>query len=72
MGKRISVTLSATRLIFRNRSGGSFSIPVRTETTTVEDETNARHDEQRRRMTFVEWCDAVEDRRQKDAARSVH
>jgi hypothetical protein len=65
MGKRISFTLSATRLTFGNRFGGAFSVPVRTETTAETETTNARHDEQRRRMTFAEWVDAVEDRRQK-------
>ena len=33
MGRLIPFTLSATRLAFRKRSGGSFSMPVRVETT---------------------------------------
>jgi hypothetical protein len=39
VGKRISFTLSANRLTFSNRSGGAFSVPVRTETTAAADET---------------------------------
>jgi hypothetical protein len=65
LGRKISFTLSANRLTFSNRSGGAFSVPVRTETTAETETTNARHDEQRRRMTFAEWVDAVEARRQK-------
>jgi hypothetical protein len=67
LGRKISFTLSANRLTFSNRSGGAFSIPVRTETTAGADETtHAVHDEQRRRMmTYAEWCDAVEDRQKK-------
>ena len=67
MGRKISFTLSATRLTFRNRSGGSFSIPVRTEPTAADETMNA-HDEPQRRMSFAEWCDAVEDWKRKDAA----
>ena len=67
MGRKISFTLSANRLTFSNRSGGAFSIPVRTETTTGEDETThaGQDDEQRQRMTFAEWCDAVQERQKK-------
>jgi hypothetical protein len=66
LGRKISFTLSANRLTFSNRSGGAFSIPVRTETTTAADEPpHAGHDEQRQRMSFAEWCDAVDDRQKK-------
>jgi hypothetical protein len=34
LGRKISFTLSATRLTFSNRSGGAFSMPVRTEQRT--------------------------------------
>ena len=42
-------------------------MPV-TETTGEAETTHARHDQQRRRMTFAEWSAAVDGGRQKDAA----
>ena len=68
MGRKIFLTRSATSLTFSNRSGGSFTVPIRTDTTGEAKTRNARPDQQRRRMTFAEWCDEFEDRRQKDAA----
>jgi hypothetical protein len=71
LGRKISFTLSANRLTFSNRSGGAFSVPVRTETTAAADATtHAGQDEQRRRMTFAEWVDAVEDRQKKCPSQS--
>ena len=46
------------------KGAGSFTLPVRDE---HEHDDNAQRD-QRRRMTFAEWCEAVEDRRQTGAA----
>ena len=66
MGRKIFLTRSATSLTFSNRSG-SFTMPV-TETTGDAETTHARHDQQRRRMTFAEWSAAVDGGRQKDAA----
>lgn len=49
-----------------SKGQGSFTLPVRGETTAEDDATTQQHDE-RRRMTYAEWCDAVEDWRQEDA-----
>jgi hypothetical protein len=70
LGRKISFTLSANRLTFSNRSGGAFSMPVRTETTAETETTHAPQDERRQRMTFAEWCDAVEDRQKKRPSQS--
>ena len=72
LGRKISFTLSANRLTFSNRSGGAFSVPVRGETSTriLQDDATGQHDEQRRRMTYAEWCTAVEDWKRKDSEQS--
>jgi hypothetical protein len=59
MGKRLSFTLSGNRLTFRNGSGGSLSIPVRTgdDDVTPTDQPDKRH-----RLSFAEWSKADEER----------
>jgi hypothetical protein len=68
LGRKIFLTRSATSLTFSNRSGGSFTVPIGTDTTGEAKTTNARHDQQPRRMTFAEWSAAVDGGRQQEAA----